>query len=183
MVREYGQSGRTFKSALFFAVPEAGAALQDEARKLLACEDICGDIETHKRLDDSQRKQLDTDTKKAARDLKEAVWRTFKHVVRLVKDNTLQELDLGLVHSSAAGSLTELILNRLRSQDEITESVGPSKLIKFWPPALKEWTTKAARDAFFASPALPRLLKPDAIKRTIADGINQKLIAYAATTP
>ncbi|HZW32476.1 MAG TPA: DUF499 domain-containing protein, partial [Isosphaeraceae bacterium] len=147
IVREYGQSGRTFKSALFFAVPEAGAALQDEARKLLACEDICGDVETYKRLDDSQRKQLDTDTKKAARDLKEAVWRTYKHVVRLVKDNTLQEIDLGLVHSSAAGSLTELILNRLRSQDEITESVGPNKLIKSWPPALKEWTTKAARDA------------------------------------
>jgi hypothetical protein len=179
IVRDHGQSGRTFKSALFFAVPEAGAALQEEARKSLACEDICADVETYKRLDDSQRKQLDTDTKKAARDLKEAVWRTYKHVVRLVKDNTLQEIDLGLVHSSAAGSLTELILNRLRAQDEITESVGPSKLIKSWPPALKEWTTKAARDAFFSSPALPRLLKPDAIKRTIADGINQKLIAYA----
>jgi hypothetical protein len=183
IVRDYGQSGRTFKSALFFAVPEAGSTLHDEARKLLACEDIRGDVETYKRLDDSQRNLLDADTKKAARDLKEAVWRTYKHVVRLVKDNTLQEIDLGLVHSSAAGSLTELILNRLRSQDEITDSVGPSKLIKFWPPALKEWTTKAARDVFFSSPALPRLLKPDAIKRTIADGINQKLIAYAGTTP
>jgi hypothetical protein len=179
IVREYGQSGRTFKSALFFAVPDAGSALQEEARRLLACEDIGGDTETYKRLDDSQRKQLDADTKKAGRDLKEAVWRTYKHVVRLVKDNTLQEIDLGLVHSSAAGSMAELILNRLSSQDEVTETVGPSKLIKFWPPALKEWTTKAARDAFFSSPALPRLLKPDAIKRTIADGINQKLIAYA----
>jgi len=179
VVRDYGQSGRTFKSALFFAVPQAGGALQEEARKLLACEDICGDTETYKRLDDSQRRQLDADTKKAARDLREAVWRTYKHIVRLVKDNTLQGIDLGLVHSSAAGSLSELILNRLRSQDEITENVGPSKLIKFWPPALNEWTTKAARDAFFSSPALPRLLKPDAIKRTIADGVNQKLIAYA----
>src|SRR5262249_22955576 len=126
-----------------------------------------------------QRKQLDADTRKTARDLREAVWRTYKHIVRLVKDNTLREIDLGLVHSSAAGSLTELILNRLRAQDEITDSVGPSKLIKSWPRALKEWTTRAARDAFFSSRALPRLLKPEAIKRTIADGINQKLIAYA----
>ena len=70
----------------------------------------------------------------------------------------------------------------LRSEDEITQAVGPSKLIKYWPPALKEWTTKAARDAFFSSPALPRLLKPDAIKKTIADGVNQKLIAYAGKT-
>ncbi|MGO9918859.1 MAG: hypothetical protein ACLQIB_29695 [Isosphaeraceae bacterium] len=182
IVREYGQSGRTFKSALFFAVPEAGAALQEQARKLLACEDVSGDTETYKRLDDNQRKQLDTDTKKARRDLKEAVWKTYNHLVRLAKDNTLQDIDLGLVHSSAAGSMTELILNTLRAKDEVTEAVGPDKLTKYWPPALKEWTTKAARDAFFSSPALPRLLKPEAIKRTIADGVNQNLIAYAGKT-
>ncbi len=97
-------------------------------------------------------------------------------------DNTLQEIDLGLVNSSAAGSLAELYVNRLRERDEITDSVGPNKLIKAWPPANKEWTTKAVRDAFFSSPTLPRLLKPDAIKRTIADGVNQKLIAYAGKT-
>jgi hypothetical protein len=78
--------------------------------------------------------------------------------------------------------MVELILNRLRERDEITETVGASKLVKSWPPALKEWTTKAARDAFFASPSLPRLLKPEAIKRTIADGVNQRLIAYAGKT-
>ncbi len=91
-------------------------------------------------------------------------------------------IDLGLINSSAAGSLAELYVNRLIERDEITESVGPNKLIKAWPPANKEWTTKAARDAFFSSPTLPRLLKPDAIKRTIADGVNQKLIAYAGKT-
>ena len=182
IVRECSQSGRTFKIALIFAVPEASTSLQEEARKLLAYEDISGDTETCKRLDESQRKQLEIDTKKAARELKEVVWRTYKNVSRLTKDNTLQAIDLGLVHSSAAGSLTELILNRLRSQDEVVESVGPSKLTKYWPPALTEWTTKAVRDAFFSSPSLPRLLKPDAIKKTIADGVNQKLIAYAGKT-
>ncbi len=99
------------------------------------------------------------------------------------RDNAIQTIDLGLINSSAAGSLAELYVNRLRERDEITEGVGPNKLIKAWPPANKEWTTKAVRDAFFSSPTLPRLLKPDAIKRTIADGINQKLIAYAGKTP
>jgi len=41
------------------------------------------------------------------------------------------------------------------------------------------WSTKAVRDAFFASPALPRLLEPEAIKRTIADGVSAKLLGYA----
>ncbi len=179
IVRDHGQSGRSFKSALIFAVPEASGALKDEARKLLAWEDIADDDETLRRLEEGQRRQLDTSVKKAARDLKEAVWRTYKHVLLLGRDNALQEIDLGLVNSSAAGSLVELILNRLRERDEVTETVGASKLIKAWPPAIKEWTTRAVRDAFFASPALPRLLKPDAIRRTIADGVNQKLLAYA----
>ena len=63
IVREHGQSGRTFKSALLFAVAENDAALRDEARKLLAWEDIQDDDETVKRLDEGQRRQLDTGVK------------------------------------------------------------------------------------------------------------------------
>ena len=75
IVREHGQSGRTFKSALIFAVAENDDALRDEARKLLAWEDIQDDDETVKRLDEGQRRLLDAGVKKAVRDLKEAVWR------------------------------------------------------------------------------------------------------------
>jgi aminoglycoside N3'-acetyltransferase len=32
MVREYGSSGRTFKSALLFAVADSDAALREDAR-------------------------------------------------------------------------------------------------------------------------------------------------------
>src|SRR5262249_61381846 len=38
---------------------------------------------------------------------------------------------------------------------------------------------KAVRDAFFASPALPRLIDPDSIKQTIADAVSSKDIGYA----
>src|SRR3954447_9467448 len=179
IVREYGQSGRTFKSALIFVAPENDAALRDEARKLLAWEDIRDDDEMVKRLDEGQRRQLDTGAKKASRDLKEAVWRTYKYLFLLGRDNALQDIDLGLVNSSAAGTLAGLYVKRLRERDEITDGVGPNKLIKAWPPVNREWTTKAVRDAFFSSPTLPRLLNPNAIRRTIADGVNQRLLAYA----
>jgi hypothetical protein len=179
IVRENGQSGRTFKSALIFAVPENDTVLRDGARKLLAWEDIQDDDETVKRLDEGQRRQLDSGVKSATRDLKESVWRTYKHLSLLGRDNALQDIDLGLVNSSAAGTLAELYVNRLRERDEITDGVGANKLIKAWPPANKEWTTKSVRDAFFSSPLLPRLLNPNAIRRTIADGVNQKLFAYA----
>ena len=118
-----------FKSALIFAVPENDASLRDEARKLLAWEDIRDDDETVKRLDEGQRRQLDTGARKAAGDLKHAVWRTYKHLSLLGRDNALQDIDLGMVNSSAAGSLAELYVNRLRDRDEITDGVGATTLI------------------------------------------------------
>ena len=83
------------------------------------------------------------------------------------------------VTSSMAASIAELIVARLTKDDEITESVGANRLVRIWPPPIKEWSTKNARDAFFASPSLPRLLEPDSIKRTVADGVSGKLLGYA----
>src|SRR5262249_45329361 len=40
--------------------------------------------------------------------------------------------------------------------------------------------TKAARDAFYSSPQLSRLINPEAIKRTISDGVTQGLLGYAS---
>jgi hypothetical protein len=58
--------------------------------------------------------------------------------------------------------------------------VSPSKLLKYWPPALVEWSTQGVRDAFYSSPQLPRLLNADAVKRTICDGVTQGAFGYAS---
>lgn len=181
IIREYGSSGRTFKSALLFAVPENPSALKEEARKLLAWEDIGEDEETLKRLDETYRRQLKTNLEKAARDLKEAIWRTYRFVVLLGKDNLLRESDLGLIHSSAAESMMALIVNRLRQEGEIEYDIGPNFLVKKWPPAFNNdtgWSTKSVRDAFFASPQFPRLLNGEVVKETIARGVAERRLAY-----
>src|SRR5262249_28244743 len=56
MTREYGTSGRTFKSALIFCVPESPDPLREDARKLLAWEAIEDD---ELKLDETQIHQLD----------------------------------------------------------------------------------------------------------------------------
>jgi hypothetical protein len=78
--------------------------------------------------------------------------------------------------------MVDLILNYFMRGDEITKGVGPNQLIRYWPAAMPEWATKAIRDAFYASPVLPRLLKGDVVKRTIADGVSQRLFGYARRT-
>jgi hypothetical protein len=176
LIREYGNSGRTFKSALLFAIPDDDSALRDEARKLLAWQAIKDEEED--KLDEAQQSQLAENLRKAQRDLKESVWRTYKNVVLLGKDNKVRVVDLGLVHSSQANSLVKLIIDRLRQDGDIEAGVSPNFLVRNWPPAFTEWSTKAVRDAFFASPQFPRLLDGDSIKDTIAKGASSGIIAY-----
>ena len=181
VTRESGSSSRTFKSALIFCVPESADALSDEARKVLAWEDIDDEADDLK-LDDTQLRQLHENVKKAQRDLKETIWRTYKFIMLLGKDNTLKKVDLGLVHSSAAPDLATLVLNHLRQTDDLVTGVSPSFLVKHWPPAFTEWATKSVRDAFFASPQFPRILCADAIRETISRGVANGLLAYVGKT-
>ncbi|MCD6099133.1 MAG: ATP-binding protein [Candidatus Marinimicrobia bacterium] len=180
--REHGASARTFKSALLWAVPENPRQLNEDARKLLAWEAL-EDEADELRLESSQRKQLSENMKRAERDLRESVWRTYKNVYLLDKNNQWKCVDLGLVHSSAADSLVSLILSRLKQEGDIEETISPNFLVRNWPPAFTEWSTKSVRDAFFASPQFPRLINPETIKQTIADGVVRGLFGYAGKTP
>ncbi len=181
VTKECGNSGRTYKSALIWSIPDSASNLSDEARTLLAWEDI--EAEETDRLDDAQKHQLAQSLKKSERDLREAVWRTYKNIGLLGRDNAIRTIDLGLVHSSAADSMAGLILGRLRQDDEVVECVNPNFLVRNWPPALTEWSTRAVRDAFFASPRFPRLLVIDKLKETIARGVANGMLAYLGKTP
>jgi hypothetical protein len=86
ILRESGTSARTFKSALIFAVPQTPAQLKEDARRLLAWEEIQEELPGIS-IDDTQRSQLAENLKKAQRDLKETVWRTYKNIMLLGKDN------------------------------------------------------------------------------------------------
>lgn len=181
MTREYGNSARTFKNALVWCIADSASTLNDEARKVLAWEDIKAE-EDEIRIDDLQKRQLSENLGKARRDLSETVWRTYKNLMLLGKDNSLRTVDLGLIHSSAADNIVKLVINRLSQDGEVEESISPNKLAKNWSPAFKEWSTKAVRDAIFASPQFPRLLNPDAIKNTIAQGVTKGVFAYVGKT-
>ena len=89
-----------------------------------------------------------------------------------------------MVHSSAAESLTKLVVTRLAQEGDLEEeSISPGFLVRNWPPALPEWSTKSLRDMFFASPQFPRLSKPECLKRTIANGVSKGMFGYADKAP
>ncbi len=181
MTKEHGKSARTYKSALIWAVPESAASMREAARKSLAWEAIQAE---GLKLDDSQRKQLGISLEKGRRDLTESVWRSYKNVLLLGKDNSIKTVDLGLVTSSSHSSLPGLILERLRQTDEVDKGpISARFLVRNWPPAFTEWSTKAVHDAFYASPLFPRLLDPATIKDTVARGVTDGLLAYVGKSP
>jgi hypothetical protein len=74
-------------------------------------------------------------------------------------------------------------VTRLSSDGDLeTKGISPSFLIRNWPPAFKEWSTKSVRDAFFAAPQFPRLTNPDVLKETISRGVGNGLLAYVGKT-
>ncbi|MEW6266140.1 MAG: DUF499 domain-containing protein [Thermodesulfobacteriota bacterium] len=180
MTKEYGKSARTYKSGLIWIAPESNGQLREEARKLIAWENI---RDEGLKLDEHQKKQLETNISKARRDLTESVWRTYKLLMFLDKGNQIEIMDLGLVTSSAAETLIKYIVSELRRKDIIAKDVPPRFLVKNWPPVFTEWSTRAVRDAFFASPQFPRLLLPNTLRDTIARGVCDGLLAYAIKSP
>lgn len=176
MITESGQSARTFKSALIWVVSDAASTLFSDAKKVLAWEAIEGDPTI--RIEDSQKAQLRVNIEKARRDVKESVWRTYKHIVLLDKDNSLRIIDLGLVNSSGYSSLSECIINRLKQEGDVQDSISPNFLVRNWSPVFDTWSVKSVRDAFFASPLFPKLLSGDSIKQTIINGVSGGQFAY-----
>jgi hypothetical protein len=79
----------------------------------------------------------------------------------------------------AGGSKT--VLNRLSADGDLEKGVSPNFVVRNWPPAFKEWPTKV-REAFYASPAFPRLLNAEATKDTIARGVENGMLACVGKT-
>jgi hypothetical protein len=72
-----------------------------------------------------------------------------------------------------------LVQARLRQRDELTDVLAPGKVVQSWPKGLEEWSTKAFRDAVYASPVFPRVMRADALKDTVARGVQDSLFGYA----
>lgn len=176
MTKDHGSSARFYKSALIWAIADNDSALLSKARELLAWEKI-KEEESRLQLDDSQKMQVKENIQRAERDLREAVWWSYKNLAILGKDNNLILIDLGKVNPSMSDSLVGLYMSHLRQKDLVTDRVSPTFLARNWP-ALEEWSTKAVRDAFFASPLFPRLLSQDAVKDLVSKGVSYGTFAY-----
>lgn len=175
-----GGSHRTFKTALVFALCDNIGGMESAARDALAWEAVSDDADTMKRLDEPQRKHVKIAGERAEADLRTAVFRAYKFIVCLSKEGDLKRHDMGHLTPSSGTSMSQIIFEHLRRNEEAVEGVSPARIVKNWPPTKEHWTIRSVRDAFFSTPKLPRLLKGDSIKRTIVDGVTKGDLGYCA---
>ena len=177
LLRNYGSSARVYRSGIIFTAPDSNQGLKNGARKYLGWKAIDEEADEIN-LDQEQARQVMVNMKSALSALKENIWKAYKTIILLDKNNDIQYKDLGLLHSSQAHSLPQLYSQRLKLDGEITDDVNPNFLVRNWPPAFIEWSTKNVRDAFYATAIFPRLTDQDAVKRSIAKGVTDGIIAY-----
>jgi len=174
-IQQHGSGSRTYKSALIFILAASDTLLREEARKLLAWEAIQYDDIMR---EDAQKAQIKTGLASAQTALRDAVWRTYRHIGLLNKQQGLDIRELPPAHASSASSLTQFVVNQLKLTDDLqTDALSPRVITRNWP-AMTEWSTKAVRDACFASPVFPRLLNGNSLKETIARGVSDGMLAY-----
>ncbi|MEM4500619.1 MAG: DUF499 domain-containing protein [Thermofilaceae archaeon] len=185
LLHEYAGRGRTYKSSLIFVVAESSAPLSNEARTIIALESLEDPAEQRRLgLEEEQVRELRDKKRLSEQQLKELVWRVYRYVVLLDKHDTLRVVDLGLINSSTGDSLADVIIARLKHDGIVEDRVAPDFLVRKWPPAFEEeWSTASVRDAFFASPEFPRLLNPETLRETIAQGVRDKKFGYASKSP
>ena len=142
-VKECGGSGRNASNQ---ACSSRSPIRQQPSRPppaiFFAWEDINDDDDTIGQLEDTQKPALFPEPEPTKADFREAIWRSYRHVFLLNKSNAIKDTDLGQINSSMAPTLPDLIVNTLRKDDEITDKVGSARLVRFWPPALTEWSTR-----------------------------------------
>jgi hypothetical protein len=166
----YGTNPRVYRNGIIGVVADSNQGLKEEARKFLAWSSIEKDAaELH--FEKEVVQSIKDNLQRAKRDLKEQIWKAYRHLFLLGKNGDVVHIDLGLLHSSQSSSLMNVYLNRLLQDGEITEEVNPYFLVRNWPLAFTHWTTKQIREAFYSSPTFPKLKNPSSISSTISKGV------------
>ncbi len=176
---EHVTQTRVYKSAVFWLLPEQTDILFEKARDLLTCQDVPG----AENLSDAQQDQLRENRKRATIELRNVAWRAYSRVFYLGTEQRLTDYSLGQILPGGSDRFIDGLLLQLQAYGIVERTVSPSYLLRKWPPALTEWSTRAARDVFYQSPEYPRILNAESIRDMLARGITSGDFALVTRAP
>jgi hypothetical protein len=168
-----GAGNRLYPGAIVWCVRRPGRELRDKVELVLAWRRVQREVTAgtlgaeFDTADLADIKAKVTDAEDAA---KEEVWAEYRYVI--LSDSSepdgLKIIDLGAGHSSSNETLCGRVVQALRQESLLSESVGAGYLDRNWPPAFDAsgaWPLSSLRQAF-VNGVLTRLIDPEKVLRT-----------------
>ncbi|HEX5481495.1 MAG TPA: hypothetical protein VFZ08_02590 [Terriglobia bacterium] len=171
--RRRGASPRLYPAAIVWLVRRPGRSLREKAEMWHAWKRVDEDLRSGvlgTDFDQLERGEVARQIKESEEALKEEVWASFRYAVIADAhgEEGLREIDLGAGHASgSSASLGGRVVEALRTEGLLNNSIGAGYLERNWPVALKEggaWPLKGCRQAFLDG-SLTRLLDPEEVLR------------------
>ncbi|MDR2730237.1 MAG: DUF499 domain-containing protein [Treponema sp.] len=171
--RNRGTSPRLYPGAIIWCIKKQGRNIQESVESWLAWERVSREVNAGTLGKDFNKDDLaDIRVKfsSVTEKVKDEVWGGYRYTIiyDTKEPDSLRIIDLGAGHSSSSETLCGRIINALKSQEILNETVVAGYIERHWPPALKEsgsWPLSSLRQSFLNG-SLTRLVDPDTVLRS-----------------
>jgi hypothetical protein len=189
--KRHGNSPRKHQNAVVFLLADETERehMRGAARRLLACRAVKDDKPLYdKQLTDAQRKQLDDMLDDAKKALPASVASCYRHVAYPTKEG-LKLVDFGARSYTGPGVLQERVQEKLMEPgiEKLVSRVDPQLLVtnrlEVWPDRDAPLNLKQLAEWFPQYPFLPMLVNEDALRETVARGVQQGVLGLAYGEP
>ena len=178
-LENYGERPRVYRNTLIFLCSLGSERINFEGflKKKLAWQLIEKDKTL--RITDEQRREIKDRMKKAETEAKERMRSLYRTVLLPSKDG-FREIDLGVPTYGTETTINKEIFERLRSEDEILESLAPLSIKEKYLKDRDYVETKNILESFFKTPGEIRITSEDTLKDCIREGVKQGLFGVGA---
>jgi hypothetical protein len=175
ILNEYGENPRVNRNTIFFLLPMESERYQFEAwlKKKMAWESIARD--TSLNLTESQKKDVERNVRENVKDERNKL----RHLYRLlyVPAKEMKEIDLGIPTYGDKRTLSEEVLEKLKSESEIIEKLSPYYILEQYLGSKDFLELKQLYKSLLTTPGEPRISKANFIK-SIKNGIESGVFGF-----
>jgi hypothetical protein len=165
-----GTSPRSYPAALVWCIKKPGRELTQKIEEQLAWRRVKREIDEGTlggEFEKADRLELVAKVKEAEDAVADEVWASYRFIAiaDATESDGIRVIDLGAGHASGGTTLTGRVIEALKAESLLNESVGAGYIDRNWPPALKAagaWPMAGLRQSFLNG-SLTRLLDPDTV--------------------
>lgn len=179
--RERNGATRLYPAALVWCVSQSVYDVRNRVQDWLAWKRVDEEIQKGVLGDDidaDERDEVQREIHQAEAEAREKVWAMYRILVLYDKkaEDKVKVIDLGLGHASRGDTLCGRVIEALKSEALLNDSVAAGHLSGKWPPALQEqgaWPLASLRQCFLDG-TLQRLIDPEHVLKTKIQEFVQK---------